>query len=485
MNHVQPKGHSFLRLVVAASLMLWSGCSLRQPLQSEPIGDLGRIEFRKPDNQSAGLVVGVAHGNAEPAAVDYATALSDDTGAGLAIAYGFGVKRIPVTQPLVHAYSIATGSQDPRRRGSVYPEFKRVLRRLAEDKVKFYIGVRVATSQRDLRKIEVASTGFTVEQLQSLKDSYRRIRDRELKGRDVAPFEIALDPLDEITWHVDGIKHHGVLMLAERGVNIYLPHSLAARDMVSRYRRILTQWVKESMYVASQNPAGHPQLEIAVLPYGKMESIPGKRGDGIVVAAPHGSFDVHTSSMVRQICFRSGFAAVITKGFTPAETGNGWRINVNRPSERHYPGGFLEVDTMRAAETYRHYKNAVMKAAQGKLNLYFDFHQNNGTRIEVATTGISPSEARLIKSKYLMLRNKALGGREDLAVVDLAIEPLDVLEVPAWATKSHGILGEAKKSLHLELPSDGLMGSARHRKIYTQILAELINEVAPRIADRR
>jgi hypothetical protein len=331
----------------------------------------------------------------------------------------------------------------------------------------------------------VASTGFTIEQLKSLKDSYRRIRDRELKGGDVAPLEIALDPLDEITWHVGGIKHHGVLMLAERGLNIYLPRSLAARDMVSSYRRILTQWVKESIHVASRNPAGQPELEIALLPYGKIELTPGKHGAGIVVGAPHGSFDLHTASIVRQICFRSGFAAVITKGFTPAETGSGWRINVNRPSERHYPGGILEVDTLRAAETYRHYENAVMKAARGKLDLYFDFHQNNGTRIEVATTNISPSEARLIKSKYLMLRNKALGGREDLAVVDLAIEPLDVLEVPAWAAKSHGILGVAKKSLHLELPSDGLMGSARHRKIYTQILAELVNEVAPRIADGR
>jgi len=483
VNHVQLKGHSFLRLVIAASLMLWSGCSLRQPLQSEPIGNLGRIEFRKPDDQSAGLVVGVAHGSSEPAAVEYATALSDATGAGLAIAHGFGTKRIPVTQPLVHAYSIATGAQDPRRRGSVYPEFKKVLRRLAGNGVEFYVGVRVAKAQSDLEKIEVASTGFTFEQMRLLKESFRSIRDRELQGAEVPRIDLAVDPLDEITWHVGGIKHHGVLMLSERGLNLYLPSLLATNDAKRVYQRILAQWVKESIAVASRNPAGHPELEIALLPYGKIESIPGKRGVGIVVGAPHGSFDLHTSSMVRQICFRSGFAAVITKGFTPAETGSGWRINVNRPSERHYPGGFLEVDTMRATETYRHYKNAVMKAAQGKLALYFDFHQNGGTRIEVATTGISPSEARLIKSKYLMLRNKALGGREDLAVVDLAIEPLDVLEVPAWAAKNHGILGAAKKSLHLELPSDGLMGSARHRKIYTQILAELINEVAPRIAD--
>jgi hypothetical protein len=188
---------------------------------------------------------------------------------------------------------------------------------------------------------------------------------------------------------------------------------------------------------------------------------------------------------VRQISTRSGLAAVIAKGFSPAETGSGWRINVNRPSERHYPGGLREIETVRAAEIYRHYKDAVIKAARGKLDLYIDIHQNDGSRIEVATMGISEKEARLIKSTYISLREKALEGRLDMAVVDLAIEPLDVLEVPAWAAKSHGILAVPKKSLHFELPSDGFMGSARHRRIYTQVLAELVTHLAPQIAKGR
>lgn len=464
--------------------MVWSGCSLRAPLQSEPIGDLGRIEFRNPNSHMAGVVVGAAHGLSEPAAAEYATALSDDTGAGLAIAYGFGVKRIPVTQPLVHSYSIATTAQDPRRRGSVYPEFKKVLRRLATDRIKFYVGVRVASAQSELSRVEVASTGFTLEQVRFLKESFRRIRERLLEGIETPRVDLAVDPLDEITWHVGGVKHHGVLMLAERGLNIYLPNRLAAPGTKRVYQQILAQWVKESIDVATRNPAGHPALDIATFPYGKIESIPAKRGAGIVVGAPHGSFDFHTASVVRQICFRSGLAAVITKGFTPAETGSGWRINVNRPSERHYPGGWREIETARSSEIYGQYKNAVIKAARGNLDLYIDIHQTNGSRIEVATVGISENEARLIKSTYLSLREKALDKRLDLAVVDLAIEPLDLLEVPAWAAKSNGILAVPKKSLHFELPSDGFMGSASHRKIYTRVLAELVNEVAPRIADR-
>jgi hypothetical protein len=465
--------------------MLWSGCSLREPLQSQPIGDLGRIEFRNPKSDLDRVIVGAPHGLSEPAAVEYATALSDKTGAGLVIAYGFGAKRIPVTQPLVHAYSIATSSHDPHRRDSVYPEFKALLRKLAAGQVKFYVGVRVAKAQSDLSRIEVASTGFTFDQIRWLKETFVRIRDRELEGSGAPRIDLALDPLDEMSWHVGGIKHHGVLMLAVRGFNIHLPSLLSAPDAKRVYQRIFSKWVMESIDVAARNPAGLPELEIAVFPDGKIESIRAKRGAGIVIGAPHGSFDFQTASTVRQISIRSGLAAVIAKGFSPAETGSGWRINVNRPSERHYPGGLREIETVRAAEIYRHYKDAVIKAARGKLDLYIDIHQNDGSRIEVATMGISEKEARLIKSTYISLREKALEGRLDMAVVDLAIEPLDVLEVPAWAAKSHGILAVPKKSLHFELPSDGFMGSARHRKIYTQVLAELVTHLAPQIAKGR
>jgi hypothetical protein len=482
VNHVQPKGYSFLWLVIAASIMLWSGCSLREPLQSEPIGDFGRIEFRDPNGGLDGVVVGASHGLSEPVAVEYATALSDKTGAGLVVAYGFDGKRIPVTQPLDHAYSIATTSQDPRRRGSVYPEFKALLRKVTAGQVKFYVGVRVAKAQSDLSRIEVASTGFTFEQIRSLKESFVRIRDRELEGTAASRIDLAVDPLDQMSWQVDGIKHHGVLMLAVRGFNIYLPSLLSAPDTKRVYQRIFFQWVIESIDMASRNPAGLPEIEIAVFPYGKIESIRAKRGAGIVIGAPHGSFDFQTASTVRQISFRSGLAAVIAKGFSPAETGSGWRINVNRPSERRYPGGLREIETARSAEIYRHYRNAVIKSAQGKLDLYIDIHQNNGSRIEVATVGISEKEARLIKSTYISLRERALEGRLDMAVVDLAIEPLDVLEVPAWAAKNHGILAVPKKSLHFELPSDGFMGSVRHRKIYTQVLAELVTKLASQIA---
>lgn len=91
----------------------------------------------------------------------------------------------------------------------------------------------------------------------------------------------------------------------------------------------------------------------------------------------------------------------------------------------------------------------MIKAAQGDIKLYFDIHQNGGQRIEVATVGISKEDARFVKNTYLRLRDKALAGRSDVAVTEVAIEPLDEIEVGAWAAKGHGILAVVKQGLHL------------------------------------
>jgi hypothetical protein len=64
-----------------------------------------------------------------------------------------------------------------------------------------------------------------------------------------------------------------------------------------------------------------------------------------------------------------------------------------------------------------------------------------------------------------------------MAAVDLAIEPLDELEVGAWPAKETGILKLAYKSLHFELPADGLMGSEEHRRFYSLVLMQMFRAV--------
>ena len=460
--------------------MLWSGCSLRTPLQTQFVSDLGRIEFRKPAFQLSGVVVGVPHGMTEPSAVAYATAISNGTGAGLVIAYGFGANRIAVSRPLVHRFTLTSDGDKPRRPGSIYPEFKALLGKAANGPLKFYLGIRIAEGKSNLDRIEVATSGLTFEQLRALEKSFVRIRDREVKDTDAPTVDVVLDPLDQISQRISGVKHHGVLMLAERGLILRLPARLATTAAKLAYKRILSVWLLDAMDMIRRNPTRLPRTEVMVLDYGKIELIPGKQKTGIVVGAPHGTFDVYTAGTVRQICARSGLAGVIATGFTPTETGGGWRINVNRPSERYYPAGDYEVKSVRAAKTYQYYKTSVTKAAHGDLRLYFDIHQNGGQRIEVATVGISQEEARYIKNAYYTLRDQALEGRADIAVVELAIEPLDDIEVGAWAAKSNGILQIARKGLHFELPG-GIMASARRRELYTPILADLISKAAARL----
>jgi len=65
---------------------------------------------------------------------------------------------------------------------------------------------------------------------------------------------------------------------------------------------------------------------------------------------------------------------VISSGFTPTEAG-GWRINVNRPTEKSYLAPEFEIQSERAQNAYSTYKNLVLKAARGELALYFDTHQ--------------------------------------------------------------------------------------------------------------
>jgi len=195
---------------------------------------------------------------------------------------------------------------------------------------------------------------------------------------------------------------------------------------------------------------------------------------GVIIGAPHGSFDEHTGEMVEQVSYRTGLAAVIAKGFTPTECG-GWRINVNRPTESRYPSGEIEIDSERAQKTYHSFKAAVLSASQNDLRLYIDIHQNGRqSAIEVATVGISKKEASLIKRRYREIRDRLLADAPDVDSVDLLIEPLDDIEIGAWAAKAHGILSVVKKSLHVELPLYGTLRSSKARERYTEILAAVL-----------
>lgn len=138
-----------------------AGCTPQQPLQDHLVGNLGHIEFRKSDGRIDGVVIGAPHGLSEPQAAEFAAAFSNQTGAGLIVAYGFKAKRIPVLQPLVYTTPLTAAPGAGRQVASVYPEFRALPQNAIEGPLKVYVGVRSADSSRNLNRIEVATGGLS------------------------------------------------------------------------------------------------------------------------------------------------------------------------------------------------------------------------------------------------------------------------------------------------------------------------------------
>jgi hypothetical protein len=464
--------------------MLWSGCSLR-PLQQQHIGQLGRFEFQDSDNGFEGIVVGVPHGHSEPDAVDYANSIRDGLGAGLVIAYDFNHNRIPVEQPRVYNTPITWTAADPARPGTVYPEFRKLLQAEAGGTLRFYVGVRVAPSVDEHQPIEIATSGLPFEQLKALKESFNRIRDRSISDTRLSKIDIALNPLDDISWNAYGVKNHGVLMFADKGLIVRLPKILASPPYKTVYGDILKKWVKEALLRTASRSSQFPEIQVSRLRYGRIESIPPRdHRRGIVIGAPHGSFDWYTGELVEELTYRTSLPGVVTRGFTPTECG-GWRINVNRPTEQRYPTDTVERNTERAKEVFQRFTESVFRSARGPLELYIDIHQNGSERdIDVATVGITRKRALAIKKAYREIRDRVLGEAPDVTRVKLIIEPVDQVAIGAWAAKDYGILRMAKSSLHFELPAGELFFKAKARHLYTVILAELITRITTLPGDR-
>ena len=387
-----------------------------------------------------------------------------------------------MSEPIVR--SLPYPASYPSQRGSVYREYRKILRQAAKGEMDLYIGVHRSGQREVADRIEVATSGLTFEEAKALKEAFIWIRDRPVAGREGVRLEMAIEPLDRISWRVTGVKHHGVLLVAEKGLNLRVPQILVESDE-ALYTDLLSQWVREAIIILRENPFRLPQVQVWLTDFGRFELIEStKQLRGIVMGSPHGSYDEHTAEVVKRLSYRTGFAAVIAKGFTPTETG-GARINVNRPTEKIPYSEGRELHSRRAWETYSAFKDLVLRASSGGLELYVDVHQyNTDSKIQVATVGISAAEAGIIKKIYREIRDQTLKRQLHIPAVEIFIEPLDEVEIGAWAAKAEGILGLAKKSLHFELPSQKILVTGEAREAYIRILAALLRESAPVLLSR-
>ncbi|HVO92732.1 MAG TPA: hypothetical protein VMT22_07820, partial [Terriglobales bacterium] len=178
--------------------------------------------------------------------------------------------------------------------------------------------------------------------------------------------EAAVQTVDDLPWRAPDIERRSLMAAVARGLDVRLPERLSAGSMKQAYEKILSLWMVQVLDLVRRNPNRLSTMKVTVLDYGKIESIPGNPTARLVVGAPHGTFDFYTAAVVRQICARGGFPGVIARGFTQSETGS-WRINVNRPTERHLASVEQEIETSRARQAYRQFKASVLDARRWRV----------------------------------------------------------------------------------------------------------------------
>jgi len=177
--------------------------------------------------------------------------------------------------------------------------------------------------------------------------------------------------------------------------------------------------------------------------------------NGVLVTAPHGTFDANSGPIAIEAARLAGAGHVVASRFVVDKV----RINVNRPTEGAFQGCAQEARTERAKDVYEAYSARVASAAGGKpLRLYVEVHGNSNPKtaqnIEVATIGIDAAEARAVRDAYpemLARVRAAVPGFPELA---LAIEPVDRITYTARCAKEFGLFTRefAQRGVHFEFP---------------------------------
>ncbi|NUO18539.1 hypothetical protein HUU59_03740 [bacterium] len=176
--------------------------------------------------------------------------------------------------------------------------------------------------------------------------------------------------------------------------------------------------------------------------------------EGIVVAAPHVSFDNWTEYFANRLAFDLNCGQVLARNFRDEDGGLipvsiGRHLHVNRPTESKRKGG-AERETPRAIAAFHKYRSALHDAGRiMPLALLIELHgHRKHESLEVATSGITESEAKALKDSYEQLAST------DLRLPKLAIEPLDTLHYNAKGAKAQGSLSPkvCRYGLHVEIP---------------------------------
>lgn len=167
---------------------------------------------------------------------------------------------------------------------------------------------------------------------------------------------------------------------------------------------------------AGQERIGHPLGEFEY----------SRASNGVLIAAPHGTFDASTPPIAIAAARELEAAYLIASRFAPDKV----RINVNRVTER-------------AKDVYAAYARLVGTPQRLYVEVHGNSNPSTAQNIEVATVGVTAGEAQALKDAYR---------QSGLFELNLLIEPLDRITYSAFCAKKLGPLGRAPRALHFEFP---------------------------------
>jgi hypothetical protein len=182
-----------------------------------------------------------------------------------------------------------------------------------------------------------------------------------------------------------------------------------------------------------------------------METFRGKKG--VLIGAPHGTFDRHTDVIAAALIQRTKMSGVIARGYRVAG------LSVVRPTEEISippPPCHQLPFTFRARHVYEEYVSLMKEASQGPIRLYFEVHGNRypptQDAVEIASAGIAAAEAQKLKARFLEIQSAVLAKASRAARVGIRMEPDDRVFWSATCTKRDGTLSEVAKGFQIELP---------------------------------
>jgi hypothetical protein len=207
---------------------------------------------------------------------------------------------------------------------------------------------------------------------------------------------------------------------------------------------------------------------------GHFETLPSTTG--VVVAAPHGGYDLYSDDMARQMAWAIGAGYVLASGFRTYD--HPW--NVNRPTAGAGLKADDEAHTPEAQMVYEAYAARVRKLAP---TLYVEVHGNNrpesARQIETATVNIPEAEARAFQADF---RGRVAVLDASYPRFDMKIEPFDPIHYHASSAKKQGVFCLVPRVVHMETPK-AMREDVRVRSRYAWILAQCVEALSRKLAD--